>query len=63
MSIRVSELINQLKEFPADAEVVVNYDGYELQPAYFQYYAEYYPTDYDKCQEINGVKNVVVHSC
>lgn len=61
--MKVSELIDQLKEFPSDAEVVINYDGYELQPAEFQYYDEYYPSDYDECHRINGIRNVVVHSC
>lgn len=61
--MKVSELINQLKEFPADAEVVINWDNYELQPAEFQYYDVYYPSDYDECHQINGVRNVVVHSC
>lgn len=61
--MKVSELINQLKEFPPDAEVVINWDNNEMQPAEFKYYDVYYPSYYDECHQINEFRNVVVHSC
>lgn len=62
--MKVSELIDELKKFPQDAEVVVDYDnGYEIQPIEFYYYHEYYPTDFDRLHRTNVQKNVLVHQC
>lgn len=62
--MKVSELINKLKEFPADAEVLVDCDdGYDIQPVDFRYYSKYYPTDFERMYHINELENVVVHHC